>query len=543
MLLQRTLVLAVFCSTLLAGPSLHAAARSGRPNILLIVADDLGYADLGAYGSDIDTPTIDALAREGVLFTQFHTSPFCSPTRAMLLSGHNNHVAGVANQQKKGLAGVSVEGYEASLSDRIAPFPRLLQQAGYHTYTVGKWHLGTEPAESPSAAGFGRSWNLLQGAASHFGDTGFENGKTLYREDGRLVSWPEGRYSTAFYTDKLIEFIEADRESGRPFLALAAYTSPHWPLQVPDEYLHLYDARYDDGYDRLRERRFDSLRKAGIVPAGSKLPPRNDAIAPWTDLDAERRRIESRKMELYAAMVDNLDDHVGRLLAYLREHDLYDNTIIVFMADNGAAGEDFYEGIPSPVFQDYIRAHYDNRYDRMGTAASFVSYGPQWAEAGSAPFRRYKGYTLEGGIVAPLVIAGPGVRGRGMIHTAYVTVMDLAPTFLEIAGAKYPEDGSVKPMLGESLVAFLGGKTAAPHAEDYVTVLSHRGRALLRKGRWKMVVTDGPFDEAKFELYDVVADPGETNDLRGAEPEIFEKLLEAWRTKRQELGIILPQDL
>jgi arylsulfatase len=543
MSLRTTLVLAFCASVCSTGPAVQAAARSGRPNILLIVADDLGYADLGAYGGDIDTPNIDALAKAGRLFTQFHTSPLCSPTRAMLLSGNNNHVAGVANQQAKGLAGVAVEGYEASLSGRVAPFPRLLRQAGYDTYTVGKWHLGVEAQESPHAAGFSRAWNLLQGAASHFGDIGFENEKSLYRADEQLVFYPEGRYATELYTDKLIEFIDADREDGKPFFAFAAYTSPHWPLQVPEEYLDLYAGRYDEGYDALRERRFASLERAGIIPAGSELPPRNDAITPWHELSADQKRIESRKMELYAAMVDNLDDHVGRLVAYLRRHGLYDNTFVVFMADNGASGEDFYEGIPWPGYRDYIRAHYDNSYDKMGTAASFVAYGPQWAEAGSAPFRRYKGYTLEGGIVAPMIIAGAGVAGRSVIDAGYVTVMDLAPTFLEVAGAKYPDDGSVRPMLGESLTALLHGEADAVHAEDYVTVLSHRGRALVRKGRWKMVVVEGPFDEAKFEFYDMVADPGEVHDLRTTRPEVFEDMLEIWRRKRRELGIILPQDL
>jgi len=537
-------VLAVIAfASLSFGPDGEAASRSGRPNILLIVADDLGYADLGAYGSEIATPNIDSLAASGIRYTQFHASPFCSPTRAMLLSGNNNHVAGVASQQQSGIAGVAVTGYEASLSDRIAPFPRLLRDSGYATYTVGKWHLGVEEDQSPVAAGFTRSYNLLQGAASHFSDTGFENEKSLYRENGRLVSYPEGRYSTEVFTDKLLEFMEADLETGKPFFAFAAYTSPHWPLQVPDDYLDLYKGQFEEGYDVLRRRRFDSLKAAGIIPADWKLPPRNDAITPWEELSDDQKKVESRKMELYAAMVDNLDDHVGRLIAYLKENDLYDNTLIVFMADNGAAGEDFYEGIPYDGFRDYITANYDNRYEIMGKPGSFVSYGPQWAEAGSAPFRRYKGYTLEGGMVAPLIMTGPGVAGEGVINSTYLTVMDLAPTFIEIAGATYPDDGSVKPMLGESMVSFLAGESKTVHADDYVTLISHRGRSFVRQGQWKLVVVEGPFDEDKFELYDVLADPGETNDLRNSMPQIYTEMLETWRDERLKLGIILPKDL
>jgi len=514
--------------------------RNNRPNILLIVADDLGYADLGVYGGDIQTPNIDALAARGMLFTQFHTAPYCAPTRAMLLSGNNNHVAGMARQGRTGLVDAPVRGYENSLSDRIVPFPRLLQEAGYHTYTVGKWHLGLEAETSPHAAGFSRAFNLLDGAGTHFDAVGFFEGGSTYRQDEDLVEYPVGRYSTDLYTDRLIEFIDANKDDGKPFFAFAAYTSPHWPLQVPDEYLDLYTGYYDDGYDALRERRFDSLQEAGIIPLSSELPPRNDAITPWEDLTSDERRRESRKMELYAAMVDNLDDHVGRLLEYLKSNDLYENTLIVFMSDNGAAGEDFYN---RGDYSEYIQANFDNAYEKMGTAESFVSYDEEWAEAGSAPFQRRKGYTREGGIVAPMMIAGPGVAARGVIDSTYLTVMDLAPTFLDIAGAKYPDDGSVRPMLGESITGFLAGEADIVHDENYVTTLYHGGRAYLRMGNWKISNLEPPFDEADFELFDLVTDPGESNNLADEEPEKLAELIELWDEERERLGIILPQDL
>ena len=538
-----TIRLLILLASLCFAPLTLAASTDGRPNILLIVADDLGYADLGAYGGDIETPNIDALAAEGILFTQFHTAPLCAPTRAMLLSGNNNHVAGMASQGQTGVGGVPVAGYENQLSDRIVPFPRLLQGAGYDTYTVGKWHLGTDLENSPHAAGFSRSFNLLEGAGPHFDAIGFEPGGSHFRDGPDLAEYPTGRYSTDFYTEKLISYIEADRSNGKPFFAFAAYTSPHWPMQVPDEYLDLYDGYYDNGYDELRIRRFESLKEARIIPLKSELPPRNDAITPWEDLSPEEQRRESRKMELYASMVDNLDDHIGKLIDYLKENGLYDNTLIVFMADNGAAAEDFYNDDNFPEFKAHTQANFDNTYEKMGTSASFVSYGPQWAEAGSAPFQRHKEYTREGGLVAPMIINGAGVADRGIIDSSYATVMDLAPTFLEIAGAEYPSDGSVMPMLGESMTDFLAGKSEVIHDNGYVTVLSHRGRAFVRKGAWKIVTTLGPFDEADFEMYNLSVDPGETNDLRYAEPEIFAELLEIWRTERRKYGIILPEDL
>jgi len=321
---------------------------------------------------------------------------------------------------------------------------------------------------------------------------------------------------------------------------MANYTSPHWPLQVPDDYLDLYAGRYDDGYDALRLSRFDSLKEAGIIPLSSELPPRNDAVPLWDDLTPEKKRRESRQMELYASMVDNLDDHVGRLFEYLKANNLYENTLIVFMSDNGADGGDFYDRGP---YRDYLRANYDDDYEKMGTAESFVSYDLEWAEAGSAPFKRYKGYTSEGGIVAAMMVAGPGVAARGVIDSSYMTVMDLAPTFLEIAGAEYPSDNSVSPMLGESASQLLAGNSDAIHDDEYVTTQYTGGRVYLRQGQWKIATLERPFDESKFELFHLASDPTESVNLADDEPEKFAELIGLWRVERKNLGIILPQDL
>ncbi|HEY7673524.1 MAG TPA: arylsulfatase [Gammaproteobacteria bacterium] len=516
-----------------------AVAQEARPNILIIIADDLGYSDLGAYGGDIRTPNIDALAHEGILFTQFHASPVCATTRAMLLTGNNNTVAGLARMGSYGGPVIpGLYGYENTLPDRVGVLPRILQEAGYRTYLAGKWHLGESVEHSPWSAGFERSFAMKYGAGNHFDGVGIRPIEHPYFEDDTEVDWPEGEYSTDLYTNKLIEFLEADKDSNRPFFMMAAYTSPHWPLQVPERDLDLYAGRYDMGYDRLRELRFESLKHAGIIPAESRLPPRNPTIKPFADLSPVEQRREARKMELYAAMVDNLDRHVGRLLDYLRANDLFENTLIVFMSDNGAAAEDFYYQGP---FVDYIQAHYDDSYERMGKRGNYVSYGPQWAQAGAAPFRLYKGYPSEGGIVAPMIIAGNGVaRSRG-ISRAYITVMDLMPTFLELAGAQYPEDKL--PMLGESARAFLAGEADAVHGDDYVTTLAYQQRAFVRQGNWKLMTLEQPFDERDFALYDLADDPGETTDLSAQHPEKRLELLQLWRRERRALGITLPEDL
>jgi arylsulfatase len=311
-------------------------------------------------------------------------------------------------------------------------------------------------------------------------------------------------------------------------------------MQVPDDDLDLYAGRYTEGYDRLREERFESLQRAHIIPEGSELPPRNPSIKPWETLTDEQQRLESRKMQLYAAMVENLDRHVGRLVNYLKANGLYDNTLIVFMSDNGAAGEDFFN---VGAYRAYLQSRYDNSFENMGRATSWVSYGPPWAEAGSAPYSRYKGYSREGGIVTPMIIAGKGVAARGAFNRSYVTVMDIAPTLLQVAGAEYPSGDSVQAMLGRTMLPLLSGTVAAIHDSTYVTTLYHAGHAFVRQGRWKLVNLEPPFDESEFQLFDIEADPGETTDLAAAEPDRFAAMIQLWRQQRIELGIILPSDL
>ena len=534
------LLVNVLAVTLLGASGYAQATSETRPNILLIVADDLGFADLGVHGSDIRTPTIDALAAEGVLFTNFHTAPMCAPTRAMMLSGNNNHVAGMARQHPSGLVETHLPGYEGYLSDRIAPFPSLLKESGYHTYMAGKWHLGKRAENSALAAGFERSYNLVEGAGNHWDAKGFQNAPSTYRADGEPTEYPDGQYSTTVYTDQLIQFIESHRDDGRPFFAFASYTSPHWPLQVPEAELERYRGVYDDGYEVLRRKNFEALKSRGVIPAHSELPPRNEDITPWEQLSPDEKNIESRKMELYAAMVENLDQHIGRLLTALKSNNLLENTLIVFMSDNGAAANDFYAIGP---YKDYIRARYDNRYENMGHPDSWVSYGPQWAEAGSAPFKRFKAHAYEGGIRAPLIISGAGVEQQNTFNSDYLTLMDLAPTFLEIAGARYPDDGSVAPMLGASLRDLLAGQSGPVHAEDYVTILSHRGRSFIRQGRWKLVADQRPFDEKDFELFDLESDPGELNDLSEKFQDKKVEMIALWQVERKAIGIILPSDL
>ena len=509
-----------------------------QPNILLLVADDLGYADLGCYGGDIETPNIDNLATQGIRFSRFYTSPLCAPTRAMLLSGNDNHIAGMGIQSTQRAA----FGYEGRLSDRVVTIPALLKTVGYHTYMAGKWHLGRDSSSIPFSKGFDRSFVNIRGAGNHYNDQGLfaEDPISIYYEDGLPASWKDGDYSTDFYTDRLIEYIDSNIEDNKPFFAFAAYTSPHWPLQVDEKYWKKYVGRYDDGYEKLKERRLESLKNAGMISKDAVLPPNHERVKPWDSLSGEEKKKESRKMELYAGMVDNLDENIGKIIQYLKEIDQFENTIILFMSDNGAAAEDFYD---HPGYGPFIRAHFDDDYESMGQANSFISYGPQWAEAGSSPFRHFKGLTTEGGIIAPMMMAGPNIRRKNEIHDGFITLLDIAPTFYEVAGAEYPEkfeENDIYPLKGNSLIPFLSGITDQIHASDYIFGLEHNNLAMIRKGDWKITNIKRPFLEENFKLYNLSQDLAELNDLQESEPEKYKELLEEWRKFSDEVKVQIP---
>ncbi|HKB45292.1 MAG TPA: sulfatase-like hydrolase/transferase, partial [Chitinophagaceae bacterium] len=305
------------------------------------------------------------------------------------------------------------------------------------------------------------------------------------------------------------------------------------------DYIDKYKGKYDIGYDSLRVIRFNHQKAIGIIPANAKLPPRTSWIKPWTQLSAEEKKIESRKMELYAAMVDNLDKHIGQLVQFLKDSKQFDNTLIVFMSDNGAAAEDFYN-LPGG-FGPFLREHYNNSYENMGKASSFISYGPQWAQAGAAPFKLFKAYSTEGGVVTPLIISGKYVNRKPGIQNLFINVMDLAPTFLELAGIKYPamyNNKKITPMLGESFLPFIKGKRNTIHPDTYVYGLEHDGQCLLIKGNWKITNISEPFDEAAFALYNLAEDLGETKDLSKSNPAKFKEMMKEWEIFKKKAGVI-----
>ena len=539
---------AFFLSLLLAGA---VSAQTDRPNFLIIVADDVGMAELGPYGSEIETPALDALAEEGIRFTSFYAQMNCSPTRAMLMSGTDSHLAGLgtmaAGMQSPNQEGVP--GYEGVLNDRVVTFARLLQDNGYRTYATGKWHLGHTPDKLPVARGFDLAFIQTSGgpADSHFNlDGPGPDARESYFENGTDVTGmpvADDFFSSDFYTDKIIEYLRNDPEQDKPFLAYLNFSAPHIPVQAPETHIDLYRGRYDDGYDILRETRLARMIEMGLFPPGTGLSERAPTVTPWEELSDTARQILARRMEVYAGAIDNMDDNIGKIIDYLKESRLYENTVILFMSDNGAAG--FFGYNERRAAARFANA--DNSIENLGRDGSIMFYGPGWGSAGSVPFDLFKRHATEGGIRVPAIVSGPGVGAGGAISRSVLTASDVAPTILELAGVEYPEGSyegrEILPQTGKSFTPLLNDPGARIHGEDEVIGLELWARIAVRKGDWKLLRTEPPFREDRWYLYNVKEDPGETTDLSGRMPEKLEEMVAAWERYRTESNVILPTEL
>lgn len=521
-------------------------ATRSRPNILLIVADDLGYSELGSYGSEISTPAIDSLAATGVRYTSFYAHSNCSPTRAMLFSGMDSHLAGLgAMLLALGPNQVGEPGYEGHLNDRTVSVAKLLRDSGYKTFMAGKWHLGESPDTLPAARGFDRYFAQTKGSppGGHFNlDGAHPDARGIYFEDGTdRTGTPVGSdfYSSNFFTDKLIEYLSTSTGSDSPFFAYLAFSAPHIPVQAPESHIDSYQGRYDEGYDVTRERRLNQMRKLGLVRDNVTPGHRAPTVTPWSALDQQERRVQARRMEVYAGAVDNMDDNVGRLLEFLRNSDQFDNTLILFMSDNGAAG--FYGWQSEALIQRYEKA--DNSLENLGRDGSMMFYGPGWASAGSAPFYLFKRHMSEGGIRVPLIISGPGVERPGSINHQVLTVRDIAPTLLDIAGTQYPkktyEGRKILPQSGISFANLLRGDNSAVHKETEVLGWELFKRRSVRKGNWKALWLEPPFGVDGWQLYDLSSDPGETRDLAGEAPEKLAEMIAAWDQYAKDSNVII----
>lgn len=512
-------------------------ANQSRPNILFIVADDLGYSDIGVYGSEIATPNLDDLAANGITFTNFYSGPTCSVSRAMIMSGMDSHIAGLGNMAETVADNqLGQPGYEGHLNKRVDSMAEILGSAGYHTYMSGKWHLGLYHDQSPRSRGFDQSFALLYGGGSHFSDMagGDEHrNPLLYRDNGRLINkLPEDFYSTTFYTDRLISQIDSNIDDGKPFFAYLAYTAPHWPLQAPESVIDKYRGEYDVGYDVIRERRFAEQQQRGLFSASIPTPPRPSYVKPWQQLTDNERAFHARNMEIYAAMVDYMDMSIGRVVDYLDKKGDLDNTIIVFISDNGADHWDYNNG---PVAIRNFAKTFDNSPQNVGREGSFAFYGSEWSHVSNTPFSRYKGTTYEGGIRSPAVVYWPAKIAQAQVSRAVIQAIDWLPTFAEVAGADSPE------VSGKSLVKLLTGQVEQVRSADDVIGMEVWAKRTVIANGIKLVSSGKPNQRVDWELYNLQTDPSEQINLSSQRPELYNRMLQHWDNYAAENNVILPE--
>jgi len=550
--LLRVLGVVVIVAALAAPAIASAADAPRRPNIVIILGDDLGFADLGSFGSEIKTPNLDSLATAGVRFTNFYTHASCSPTRSLLLSGVDTHLNGMGNMDEWMAPNQrGVDGYEGVLNNRVVTLPQLLKDAGYHTYMVGKWHMGKAPSQIPAARGFERDFSMLDGAGSYWDMTNLSAAtpQSVFTEDGRyLTRLPKDYYATKTYTDKLIGYIDANRGDGKPFFAYVSHQAPHDPFHLPQEWRSRHVGEYDKGWDAVREARLKRQIELGIMPDGTQLAERMWFLPDPVVLAPATRAILGKKMELYAGMVENLDFHVGRLIDHLKKIGEYENTVFIVFGDNGAEGNDLFKMITgSPGTRDFLFAAIkwsQTHPNAWGDPGSYVSYGPMWAQASMTPFSQYKGWLAEGGIRNALIVSGPAVkRPKGSVNHGLMHVADLMPTLLEIAGAGYPktyQGRELPPLFGTSWGRVLAGQAESPRTEqDYLAWEVFGNRALLQ-GEWKLRWEYKSFGKGQWELFNLAADPAERKDLAAERPDKVQALAALWDDYVRTNNVILP---
>jgi arylsulfatase/uncharacterized sulfatase len=514
----RALVLALGLACAPAAP----AAGPQRPNIVVLVADDWGFSDVGAFGGEIATPNLDELARRGMRFSNFHVAASCSPTRAMLLTGVDNHRNGHGNLRETMPAEhLGKPGYQASLTPNVVTVASWLQGSGYRTYIAGKWNVGNEPRNLPDQRGFDRSFVM--------GDTGSDHWEPEKRylphsatvnwfEDGKAAVPPRTFYSSTFFVDKTIEYLKSGAASGKPFFAYVGFQANHVPLQAPRPFIDKYKGRYDHGWTALREARRAKAAVLGLIPRDAPMVAMG-TTGDWAALSAADRKYQARVMEVYAAMADAMDHEVGRLIAHLKSTGEYDRTVFVFLSDNGPEGSDYKDA------DLWLRLNYSRDLDRLGAQGGYAVPGPSWASASASPLSTFKFYAGEGGIRSPLIISGVAGTAQNQIHDGLTHVTDIVPTLLELARVTLPgardRGQTVEVPTGRSLMPVLANPALRVRTADEPLGYELSGNKALFKGDLKLVLNNPPIGDGQWHLYDLRADPGETKDLQHVLPEQF----------------------
>lgn len=532
-------------------------AAGTRPNIIVIMSDDIGYSDLGCYGSEIETPSLDRLAEGGLRYTRFYNTGRCCPTRASLLTGLYAHQAGIGQMTRD----LGEPGYRGTLSKNAVTLAEVLKGAGYRTYMSGKWHVtgqlkpDGDKSSWPRQRGFDRFYGTIIGAGSFFDPWTLTRGNRAITPENDEAYQPEQFYYTDAISDHAVRFVEehADESSSDPFFLYVSYTAPHWPMHALEKDIAKYKGRYDEGYEPIRKARFERMKELGVIDDAALSP----APAEWADVADERKAWEARCMEVYAAMIDNMDQGIGRLVGALETTGQLDNTLILYLQDNGGCAEAFgrqprknpAEGV-EPMGEDELQTEMIPRRTRdghpvltgpevmPGPSASYIAYGRNWANVSNTPFREYKSKNHEGGIATPLIAHWPkGIRGKGELRGEPAHVIDLMASCVDLGKADYPReyDGrEILPPEGRSLVpGFADGEDRA----ERILIWEHYGRAAIRRGKWKLVRLGS---NQPWELYDLERDRSELTDLVAEHPEMAAELEALW-TKHAHRTKIFPK--
>lgn len=522
------------------GSAAEALAKT-RPNIVLILADDVALMDFGAYGGEAATPNIDALAANGTLFTNYHTSPMCAPSRAMLMTGLDSHRTGVPNlpiflpDEYK-----AKPGYEGVLDSKVQTIATRLKRYGYDTYITGKWNLGHTETTLPSQRGFDRSYILDASGADNYEQRPYlpGQGKPPWFKDGAAVDLPADFYSSQFLVDQMIAFMIEERRSSpdtkNPFFAYIAFQAVHIPVQVPREYSEKYLDTYEAGWDSLRAARFEKAKALGLVPDSAQLGDMLPVLRKWRNIPADARKSAAKSMAVNAGMLDAMDHHIGRYISYLKQIGEFENTIFVVTSDNGPEASD-----PSllPGMSEWLRSvGYSNDYETLGEKRSFVVIGPEFASAAAGPSAFFKFYAGEGGLRVPLIMSGPGIP-KGEKETNFSFVTDIVPSILEIAELP-PTADSISSFNGSSVAPVLRGQADRIHDENEIVGMEAAGQAALFRGDYKLVRNNPPYGDGVWRLYNLAIDPGETQDLSVSQPKLFDDLCAAYDAYAEENGVL-----
>lgn len=550
-MLRKTLITTCALSTLsglsLAPLSQAIGAELGKPNFVTIVIDDMGFSDLGAFGSEIDTPHLDELAENGLTLTNFYAAPTSTPARAMFFTGKNNHESGVGNMA--GFVGtrprtLGQPGYEGELVADVPIFPEFLQSSGYHTMMTGKWDLGEEPGKYPTDRGFNETLVLLPGGDVHYlsDDQGrliTSQPPSYYQRLGRtspynrngqeLTEFPPNAFSTEFYTDSAISMLDEWVQNGRqqPFYLNIAHIASHGPFQAPEALIQKYLPLYAQGWDVIRAERFDRLKAQGYIPADLPLPPLPPEVQPWNSLSADEQAVEARRMAIYAGLVEMLDRSVGELVQYLQNIGEYQNTAFFIFSDNGAAAiESGTQAKQQYVEENFTKDTFED-LDSMGGPDSFIPPSPGWGMTSNTPFNRYKNSTFDGGMHAAALVHYPNSQAQGVRYTGVTSVMDIAPTILDLADIPYTDP---KPMDGVSMTSLLQGNLEV--VEPLRTLVHEQdGIKMVRRGDWKLA-QKWDYSRQRWDsnvyLFHLRSDPTEQYNLRWMYPEIYDALWQSY---------------